>query len=95
MRGEGGDDTLEGGRGADKLDGGEGNDTASYARSKGAVKIDLAAGTALGGDATGDTLTEIENVTGSRKSDTLLGDEDEDEDEDVADIVPVNPDDDT
>lgn len=75
LNGEDGDDTLDGGKGADDMDGGEGSDTASYSRSKQAVQIDLAAGTAQGGDAQGDTLTNIENLTGSRKSDTLLGDE--------------------
>lgn len=75
LKGEGGDDTLEGGLGADDLDGGEGSDTASYSRSKQAVKVDLAAGSASGGDAEGDTFTSIENVTGSRKGDALAGDE--------------------
>ncbi|MCP5082968.1 MAG: hypothetical protein GY948_14870 [Alphaproteobacteria bacterium] len=75
LNGAGGDDTLDGGKGADEMDGGEGSDTASYSRSKQAVQVDLAAGTAQGGDAAGDTLTNIENLTGSRKSDTLSGDE--------------------
>ncbi|MEM8646515.1 MAG: Ig-like domain-containing protein [Pseudomonadota bacterium] len=75
LNGEDGDDILEGGKGADKKNGGEGSDTASYARSKQGVQVDLAAGSAKGGDAEGDTFDSIENLTGSRKSDTLSGDD--------------------
>ena len=39
-----------------------------------AVMVDLAAGTGMGGDAEGDTLDDIENVTGSNNDDTLYGD---------------------
>ncbi len=45
------DNVLEGGAGADQLNGGDGFDTASYAGSATAVVVDLAAGTASGGDA--------------------------------------------
>ena len=69
-----GDDTLAGGAGADSLDGGTGSDTADYARSSAGVTVDLAAGTGTGGDAQGDTLTGIENVTGSALDDSLTGD---------------------
>ena len=75
LNGEGGDDILEGGKGADTKNGGEGSDTASYARSKQGVQVDLAAGTATGGDAEGDTFQSIENLTGSRNGDTLSGDD--------------------
>ena len=60
-----GNDTLVGGAGADTLDGGTGTDTASYAASSSGVTVSLAAGTASGGDAQGDTLISIENLTGS------------------------------
>src|SRR5262249_15142182 len=60
-----GNDTLAGGAGADTLDGGTGTDTASYAASASGVTVSLAAGTASGGDAQGDTLLNIENLTGS------------------------------
>ena len=60
-----GNDTLDGGAGADTLDGGAGTDTASYAASSSGVTVSLAAGTASGGDAEGDTLISIENLTGS------------------------------
>ena len=74
LRGNGGSDTLEGGAGADTLDGGDGVDTASYAGSAAGVTIDLQLNTASGGDAEGDTLTNIENVIGSAFDDTLIGD---------------------
>lgn len=69
-----GDDILEGGAGADRLDGGRGLDTARYAGSTAGVSIDLAAGTASGGDAAGDTLIAIENLEGSALADSLAGD---------------------
>ncbi len=75
LGGYGGDDTLEGGAGADVLDGGAGADTASYAGSSAGVTIDLVAGTGVGGDAEGDALTGIENITGSNVgTDWLYGD---------------------
>lgn len=67
-------DTLIGGAGADVLDGGDGIDTAAYTASGAAVKIDLLAGTGLGGDADGDKLSGIENVAGSFFNDALTGD---------------------
>ena len=74
LTGGAGDDTLTGGAGADILDGGAGVDTASYAGSDQAVTVDLNAGTASGGDAQGDVLSNIENLTGSDYADTLTGD---------------------
>ena len=68
------DSGVNGSELGDTLDGGAGSDTASYAGSAEGVTVDLAAGTASGGDATGDTLTSIENVTGSDHADTLTGD---------------------
>jgi serralysin len=73
LHGNGGDDTLSGGGGADILHGDFGNDTASYAASASGVQVNLATGTGLGGDAQGDTLTSIENVTGSAFGDLLTG----------------------
>jgi Ca2+-binding RTX toxin-like protein len=69
-----GDDTLEGGEGADFLNGGAHNNTASYAGSAKGVTVNLATGTATGGDAEGDTLTSIENLIGSNQKDHLTGD---------------------
>ena len=71
-----GDDVLEGGPGADTLNGGPGADTASYAQSVAGVEIRLHDGTVLGGDAEGDVLVGIENVTGSAYADILAGDAD-------------------
>jgi Ca2+-binding RTX toxin-like protein len=69
-----GDDSLHGGLGADQLDGGDGIDTVDYVGSAAGVIIDLTLGTGLGGDAQGDTLTGVENVTGSALADKLFGD---------------------
>ena len=68
-----GTDHLEGGAGNDVLDGGSGIDTAHYDHAAAGVNVNLATGTATGGDGT-DTLTGIENVTGSNYNDTLTGD---------------------
>lgn len=83
LRGNAGDDTLNGldgndvlagGAGADTIDGGNGIDTATYEDSPSGVTINLAAHTASGGDATGDTLISIENLVGSAFNDVLIGD---------------------
>jgi Ca2+-binding RTX toxin-like protein len=68
-----GDDTLVGGVDGDRLDGGPGSDTASY-RGSNAVQVNLGFDTARGGDAEGDTLHGIENLTGSPAADRLAGD---------------------
>ena len=75
LNGLAGNDTLIGGVGADALDGGTGTDTVSYAGSSAAVTVSLVAGaTNTGGDAEGDTLSNIENLTGSAHDDSLTGD---------------------
>ncbi len=66
---------LEGGLGADQLDGGGGADWASYLNSNEGVTVDLAGGTAVGGHAQGDVITNIENVRGSNYGDALWGDD--------------------
>jgi len=70
LHGNGGNDTLDGGAGGDTLIGGTGNDTASYALSGAGVTVNLGAGTGGGGDAAGDTLSEIENLIGSARRPT-------------------------
>src|SRR4029079_7210007 len=55
------------------LDGGGGVDTASYASSGAGVAVSLALGTGFGGEAEGDHLSNIENLTGSIYNDTLEG----------------------
>jgi VCBS repeat-containing protein len=74
LSGFAGDDTLIGGAGADTLDGGTGTDTASYAAASSGVVVDLASGAGTAGEATGDVLVSIENLTGSAYADTLSGD---------------------
>ena len=75
LSGQNGDDTLRGDDGADALNGGDGADTADYTGSDAAVTVNLSLTTAQsGGHAQGDTLTSIENVTGSDHNDTLIGD---------------------
>lgn len=74
LDGGAGRDTLEGGEGADMLNGSTGNDTATYRRSDAGVQVDLSNGTpTTGGHATGDVLSNIENVTGSQFGDVLRG----------------------
>jgi Ca2+-binding RTX toxin-like protein len=75
LTGGAGNDTLTGGAGGDTLSGGTGTDTADYTGSASAVNIDLQNATASGGDAASDTLTGIENVTGSNTAaDIIYGD---------------------
>ncbi|MEM8826150.1 MAG: hypothetical protein AAGD40_04400, partial [Pseudomonadota bacterium] len=87
LYGGAGDDHLDGGTGADVLDGGAHSvrdpaspelmvgDTARYVASNAGVTIDLAAGTASGGHADGDTLVDIESLVGAYEhGDVLLGD---------------------
>jgi Ca2+-binding RTX toxin-like protein len=71
--GDDGDDLLVGGPGADSLNGGEGVDTADYSASSVGVYVPLGSGQPRNGDAQGDTLISIENLTGSSHNDTLLG----------------------
>ncbi len=75
LQGNQGNDLLTGGAGADRLEGGDGTDWAMYAGSPGAVAVDLAAGTASGGEAAGDVLSGIENILGSGHDDRLTGDD--------------------
>ena len=74
MTGDAGNNVLEGGAGADTLDGGEGIDTASYTGSGSRVDVRLSGTVVNYGDATGDTLTGIENLIGSAHNDILAGD---------------------
>lgn len=68
-----GDDTLEGGANADQLNGGGGVDTAAYQLSSIGVTADLIVTASNTGDAAGDTYSQIQNLTGSIKADTLRG----------------------
>jgi len=77
LSGGDGNDKLLGGAGDDVIDGGSGIDTVSFAdawsTSLDGVNVDLAAGTSsgAGGD---DTIENVENVEGSYRNDTIIGD---------------------
>jgi Ca2+-binding RTX toxin-like protein len=73
LNGGGGNDTIRGAGGADVINGGGGIDTASYDRSPLGVNVNLTSGLVNNGDATGDTLTGIENLSGSSGDDILAG----------------------
>lgn len=73
VNGGDGDDRIEGGAGADTLDGGSGVNTVSYSLSTQGVIVNLATSTATGGDATGDVISNFQNVAGSHGNDTLIG----------------------
>lgn len=74
LEGAAGDDMLRGGAGADTLLGGDGNDILDYSGSTAGVTVNLTTGAADGGDATGDSFSGMERVTGSDLDDTLAGD---------------------
>ena len=71
------DNVIEGGDSADKIDGGGGEDTVSYAGSDAGVRLELAdaGGFAFGvdGHASGDEVSNIENIIGSEHIDELRG----------------------
>ena len=73
-------DVIVGGTGADTIDGGAGTDTVVFigdvANASGVVvNLSLSPSTGSGGDAQGDTYTNVENITGSAYADTLTGDD--------------------
>ncbi len=74
LHGGAGNDILIGNAGDDTLDGGADNDTADYSAAAAGVTANLAAGTASDGSGGTDTLTGIENLTGSSFADMLTGD---------------------
>lgn len=76
LNGGDGTDFLEGGAQADTFFGGSdiARDIVSYARSDSAVSVNLLNGTASGGHAQGDNLTNINDLRGSNFDDTLVGD---------------------
>ena len=75
LHGGAGNDLLFSGVGNDLLDGGPGVDTASYAHATAGVTVDLGLLTPQNTIGAGtDTLTAIENLTGSNFNDVLTGD---------------------
>ena len=73
LNGGDGNDHLQGYAGNDMLDGGAGVDYADYGNATGAVSVYLTTGKSSGADGV-DTLTGIENLTGSDYDDRLVGD---------------------
>ena len=73
LRGGDRNDVLRGGGGGDRLEGGGDIDTATYSEGNVGVVVDLSTGTGSGGNAQGDVLVSIENLTGSRGNDSLTG----------------------
>jgi Ca2+-binding RTX toxin-like protein len=81
--GHGGDDILsagegsswlEGGAGADTMYGGTGGDTLVYRYSPEGVTVSLISHIASGGEAEGDTFSNVEHIIGSAFDDHLYGD---------------------
>ncbi len=73
-----GGNVIEGGGGADIIFGSStvySSDTASYAHSAAGVQVDLRMALQHGGDAEGDQLYGIQNVTGSAFNDKITGDD--------------------
>ncbi len=67
-----GDDVLLGGAGGDQIHGGGGTDLVSYVTSTSGVALALISG-GFGGDAAGDTFSNVENVAGTHFNDTITG----------------------
>ena len=74
MFGGDGDDSLFGGAGDDTLDGGAGIDEVDFSLDTSGVIVDLDYGLAIDGSGETDSLTGIENISGSRFNDDLTGD---------------------
>jgi Ca2+-binding RTX toxin-like protein len=68
-----GNDLFISGIAGDTFDGGEGIDTVDYRNASAAVTITLAEAGATGAGAGGDSLVNVENVTGTARDDRLTG----------------------
>jgi Ca2+-binding RTX toxin-like protein len=73
MIGGDGDDRFIGGAGADNMNGGNGTNIVLYSTSSAAVNINLVTNINTGGDAQGDTLTNIIGLYGSLFDDVITG----------------------
>jgi Ca2+-binding RTX toxin-like protein len=74
LTGDAGNDTLTGGAGNDTMNGGGGSDTASYVAAAVGVTVSLATAGAQNTVGDGiDTLSSMDNLTGSAFGDTLTG----------------------
>jgi uncharacterized protein YkwD len=74
INGDAGNDIMFGWLGGDTMDGGAGSDWAYYTYSSSAVYVYLNYGVGYGGEAAGDYLYNIENLSGSAYADALIGD---------------------
>jgi Ca2+-binding RTX toxin-like protein len=75
LSGGGGDDTLSGGLGTNVIDGGSGADTVTYDGASYGVNVDLTIKTGQAvTSGIKDTITNVENVTGTAYNDGLFGD---------------------
>lgn len=72
--GSDGNDRLNGGLGGDVLNGGTGVDNAIYSYAAAAVRVDLLRADLNSGEAAGDSFSGVENLSGSRFNDVLVGD---------------------
>ena len=73
LQGGAGNDVLIGGAGADVLDGGAGWDTIEYSSASEFVFVDLGGRYSGMGDAAGDLIIDVENVSGGSFADILFG----------------------
>lgn len=74
LTGTSGNNVIEGGAGNDTINGQGGIDTLTYANAAGAVTVSLAVATAQNTSGAGtDTISNMENLTGSANGDTLTG----------------------
>lgn len=74
LSGGAGTDTLKGGAGSDNIDGGAETDTVDYSNESGFVILDLSTGSATSSNGDVDTLSNIENATGTEGDDQIFGD---------------------
>ncbi len=78
LSGDGGNDTLIGGEDGDSFEGGSGLDWVDYRDASAGVVANLINGGSQG-EADGDTFTTIENLRGSDRADSLIGDDNDNE----------------
>ncbi len=71
LQGDSGNDTLTGGAGNDVLNGGDDTDTADYSTATGGINANLGTNLVSDGDGGTDTLSGVENITGSAAADII------------------------
>jgi Ca2+-binding RTX toxin-like protein len=68
-----GADTFNGGNGGDIINGGAGTDIAYYSSTSAAITLNLLTNVNTGGEAQGDNLTLVEQISGTSSGDTIIG----------------------